>query len=63
MACENLTAKHEGLQMILLESGGDNLAATFTRELADYIIYVIDTCGGDKIPRKGGPGVTVSPES
>jgi urease accessory protein len=43
---------------ILLESGGDNLAANFSRELADFIIYVIDVCGGDKIPRKGGPGVT-----
>ena len=42
----------------LLESGGDNLAANFSRELADFIIYVIDVCGGDKIPRKGGPGVT-----
>ena len=40
------------------ESGGDNLAANFSRELADFIIYVIDVCGGDKIPRKGGPGVT-----
>ena len=43
---------------VLLESGGDNLAANFSRELADFIIYVIDVCGGDKIPRKGGPGVT-----
>jgi len=40
------------------ESGGDNLAANFSRELADYIIYVIDVAGGDKIPRKGGPGIT-----
>ena len=40
------------------ESGGDNLAANFSRELADFTIYVIDVCGGDKIPRKGGPGVT-----
>ncbi|XP_067144361.1 urease accessory protein UreG-like [Centruroides vittatus] len=47
-------------QFILLESGGDNLAANFSRELADYIIYVIDVSGGDKIPRKGGPGITES---
>lgn len=47
-------------QVILVESGGDNLAANFSRELADYIIYVIDVAGGDKIPRKGGPGITQS---
>ena len=46
--------------MLLLESGGDNLAADFSRELADYTIYVIDVAGGDKIPRKGGPGITQS---
>src|ERR1700722_3380139 len=45
-------------QLLLLESGGDNLAAHFSRELADYTIYVIDVAGGDKIPRKGGPGIT-----
>ena len=44
--------------LMLLESGGDNLAAHFSRELADYTIYVIDVSGGDKIPRKGGPGIT-----
>src|SRR5689334_13400927 len=44
--------------MCYVESGGDNLAANFSRELADYIIYVIDVAGGDKIPRKGGPGIT-----
>ncbi|KMZ69774.1 Urease accessory protein G [Zostera marina] len=44
--------------ILLLESGGDNLAANFSRELADYIIYIIDVSGGDKIPRKGGPGIT-----
>ena len=54
---ENLTAEHAP-ELILLESGGDNLAANFSRELADFIVYVIDVCGGDKIPRKGGPGVT-----
>lgn len=46
--------------LLLIESGGDNLAANFSRELADYIIYVIDVAGGDKIPRKGGPGITQS---
>lgn len=59
MACEELTKKHN-CELILLESGGDNLAADFSRELADFTIYVIDTCGGDKIPRKGGPGITQS---
>ncbi len=47
-------------EILLLESGGDNLAAHFSRELADYTIYVIDVSGGDKIPRKGGPGITQS---
>ena len=47
-------------QLLLIESGGDNLAAHFSRELADYTIYVIDVAGGDKIPRKGGPGITQS---
>jgi urease accessory protein len=47
-------------EILLLESGGDNLAACFSRELADYTIQVIDVCGGDKIPRKGGPGITQS---
>lgn len=46
--------------ILLLESGGDNLAAHFSRELADYTVYVIDVAGGDKIPRKGGPGITQS---
>ena len=46
--------------LLLIESGGDNLAACFSRELADYTIQVIDVCGGDKIPRKGGPGITQS---
>lgn len=44
--------------ILLCESGGDNLAANFSRELADFIIYIIDVSGGDKIPRKGGPGIT-----
>src|SRR5256885_15479851 len=47
-------------ELLLVESGGDNLAAQFSRELADYTIYVIDVSGGDKIPRKGGPGITQS---
>jgi urease accessory protein len=46
--------------LLLIESGGDNLAADFSRELADYTIYVIDVAGGDKVPRKGGPGITQS---
>jgi urease accessory protein len=47
-------------KLLLIESGGDNLAANYSRELADYIIYVIDVAGGDKVPRKGGPGITQS---
>ncbi|THU99132.1 urease accessory protein UreG [Dendrothele bispora CBS 962.96] len=58
-ALETLQAKYE-CQMLFVESGGDNLAANYSRELADYIIYVIDVSGGDKIPRKGGPGITHS---
>eukprot|EP00898_Chlorokybus_atmophyticus_P004474 jgi/Chlat1/5027/Chrsp32S04987 len=54
---EELTAKFS-TDLLLLEAGGDNLAANFSRELADYIIYIIDVAGGDKIPRKGGPGIT-----
>ena len=46
--------------LLLIESGGDNLAADFSRELADFTIYVIDVAGGDKVPRKGGPGTTQS---
>jgi len=44
--------------ILLIESGGDNLAANYSRELADFIVYVIDVAGGDKVPRKGGPGIT-----
>lgn len=58
-AAEELSNKFN-LQLLLIESGGDNLAASFSRKLADFIIYVIDTSGGDKIPRKGGPGVCES---
>jgi urease accessory protein len=50
----------EAPELLLLESGGDNLAAQFSRELVDYTIYVIDVAGGDKVPRKGGPGITQS---
>ena len=59
LACEELTAKHK-CDLLLLESGGDNLAADFSRNLADYTIYIIDVAGGDKLPRKGGPGITQS---
>jgi urease accessory protein len=55
-----LRAKFPALDVILIESGGDNLAATFSPELADLTIYVIDVSAGDKIPRKGGPGITRS---
>src|ERR1043166_9517704 len=59
-AIGEMIARHPGLDLILLESGGDNLAASFSPELVDASIYVIDVSGGDKIPRKGGPGVTRS---
>ncbi len=60
-ACEELTTSLSPPPEILLcESGGDNLAANFSNELADYTVYVIDVAGGDKVPRKGGPGVTQS---
>lgn len=55
-----LTDRIAGLEIVLVESGGDNLAATFSPELADLTIYVIDVSAGDKIPRKGGPGITRS---
>jgi urease accessory protein len=55
-----MRARFPGLDVILIESGGDNLAATFSPELADLTIYVIDVSAGDKIPRKGGPGITRS---
>ena len=53
-----LRRRFPALDLILIESGGDNLAATFSPELADLTIYVIDVSAGDKIPRKGGPGIT-----
>ena len=59
LALEELHRKF-GTELLLIESGGDNLAACYSRELADYTIQVIDVSGGDKIPRKGGPGITQS---
>jgi urease accessory protein len=59
-AIDEMNRKFPGLDLILIESGGDNLAATFSPELADLTIYVIDVSGGEKIPRKGGPGITRS---
>ncbi|QBJ76725.1 urease accessory protein UreG [Aquitalea sp. USM4] len=59
-AVVQLNARHSGLDVIFIESGGDNLAATFSPELSDLTIYVIDVSAGDKIPRKGGPGICKS---
>jgi urease accessory protein len=59
-AVAEMTARFPGLELIFVESGGDNLAATFSPELADITLYVIDVSAGDKIPRKGGPGITRS---
>jgi urease accessory protein len=56
-AIEELENAHTGLELVFVESGGDNLAASFSPELVDTSIYVIDVSGGDKIPRKGGPGI------
>ncbi|VUD58955.1 Urease accessory protein UreG [Thalassocella blandensis] len=59
-AVAELNQRFPGLDVILIESGGDNLAATFSPELSDLTLYVIDVSAGDKIPRKGGPGITKS---
>jgi urease accessory protein len=59
-AVGDLEAEFPGLDLVLVESGGDNLAASFSPELVDLCIYVIDVAAGDKIPRKGGPGITRS---
>lgn len=59
-AIDELMAAHDALDLILVESGGDNLTATFSSGLVDAQIFVIDVAGGDKVPRKGGPGVTYS---
>lgn len=59
-AIDELQGRHPKLELVLVESGGDNLSATFSPELSDLTLYVIDVCAGDKIPRKGGPGITKS---
>ncbi|WP_308366433.1 MULTISPECIES: urease accessory protein UreG [unclassified Microbulbifer] len=59
-AIDELVARHGNLDVVFVESGGDNLSATFSPELSDLTIYVIDVSAGDKIPRKGGPGITRS---
>jgi urease accessory protein len=59
-AIETLEIRFPELDIVFVESGGDNLAATFSPELVDVTVYVIDVAGGDKIPRKGGPGITKS---
>ncbi len=59
-AIDTLAERIAGLQLVLVESGGDNLSATFSPELVDVTIYVIDVAGGDKVPRKGGPGISRS---
>ena len=59
-AVAEMSRRFPNLDLVLIESGGDNLAATFSPELADLTIYVIDVAGGEKIPRKGGPGITRS---
>jgi len=60
LALEDLMSVRPRPELLFVESGGDNLAAQFSRELVDYTIYVIDVAGGDKVPRKGGPGITQS---
>ncbi|MBK8764024.1 MAG: urease accessory protein UreG [Burkholderiaceae bacterium] len=59
-AVDQMLAKYPNADLVFIESGGDNLAATFSPELSDLTIYVIDVAGGEKIPRKGGPGITRS---
>ena len=59
-AVEGLEARHPGLDLVLVESGGDNLTAIFSRALVDLQLFVVDVAGGDKVPRKGGPGVTTA---
>jgi urease accessory protein len=59
-AVSRLTRRFPALDLVMIESGGDNLAATFSPELSDLTLYVIDVAAGDKIPRKGGPGITKS---
>jgi urease accessory protein len=59
-AVDRLCTRFPALDLVIIESGGDNLAATFSPELSDLTLYVIDVAAGDKIPRKGGPGITRS---
>ncbi|MDQ3679913.1 MAG: urease accessory protein UreG [Actinomycetota bacterium] len=59
-AIEDLEARYRPLDLVLVESGGDNLTATFSRGLVDHQVFVVDVSGGDKVPRKGGPGVSAS---
>ena len=59
-AVENMVGSFPNLELIFIESGGDNLAATFSPELADITLYIIDVAAGEEIPRKGGPGITRS---
>lgn len=59
-AIDELQTRHPKLELVMVESGGDNLSATFSPELSDLTLYVIDVSAGDKIPRKGGPGITKS---
>jgi urease accessory protein len=59
-AVERLEERFPGLQLVIIESGGDNLTAVFSRGLADSQVFVVDVAGGDKVPRKGGPGVTTA---
>jgi urease accessory protein len=59
-AVEGLESRHPGLDLVLVESGGDNLTAIFSRALVDLQLFVVDVAGGDKVPRKGGPGVTTA---
>ncbi|GAA4885401.1 urease accessory protein UreG [Saccharopolyspora cebuensis] len=59
-AVDRLAERHPGLELVIVESGGDNLTAVFSRGLADAQVFVVDVAGGDKVPRKGGPGVTTA---
>ena len=59
-AIDTLATRFPDIQMIMIESGGDNLSATFSPELVDLTLYMIDVAGGEKVPRKGGPGITRS---
>jgi urease accessory protein len=59
-AVERLEERFPGLELVIIESGGDNLTAVFSRGLADSQVFVVDVAGGDKVPRKGGPGVTTA---